>query len=128
PLYRLVKQDYIPTNVDESEFEVSVVAPEGASLASMNATMEKVEEEIRAVPGVVHMLTTVGARGLGRVNNAEVYIRLEDIERRTFSLGRLWRALLAGRPRAAFAGNYSQQAKMKQIRKRLAKFSDLRIG
>ena len=29
PLYQLVKQDYIPTNVDESEFEVSIYAPEG---------------------------------------------------------------------------------------------------
>ena len=33
PLYNMVKQDYIPTNVDESEFEVSVTAREGASLA-----------------------------------------------------------------------------------------------
>src|SRR5690606_22086271 len=30
PLYDLVQQDYIPTNVDESEFEVRVSAPEGA--------------------------------------------------------------------------------------------------
>ena len=35
-LYDLVKQDYIPTNVDESEFEVSVNAREGASLTSMD--------------------------------------------------------------------------------------------
>ena len=33
PLYHIVKQEYIPTNVDESEFEMSVSAPEGASLA-----------------------------------------------------------------------------------------------
>ena len=36
PLYKLVKQDYIPTNVDESEFEVELTAPEGASLRSMD--------------------------------------------------------------------------------------------
>src|SRR5262249_12536912 len=35
PLYFLVKQDYVPTNVDESEFEVAVTAPEGASIAAM---------------------------------------------------------------------------------------------
>lgn len=35
PLYRLVKQDYIPLNVDESEFEVRVEARQGASLAAM---------------------------------------------------------------------------------------------
>src|SRR5207244_3818551 len=45
-LYDLVKQDYIPTNVDESEFEVSITAPEGASLASMREVLERVENEI----------------------------------------------------------------------------------
>src|SRR5437867_2078151 len=35
PLYHFVRQEYIPTNVDESEFEISVSAPEGASLSSM---------------------------------------------------------------------------------------------
>src|SRR5215217_4997319 len=32
PLYRAVKQEFIPTNVDEAEFEVSVNGPEGTNL------------------------------------------------------------------------------------------------
>src|SRR6266850_2430101 len=36
PLYRAVKQEFIPTNVDEAEFEVSVNGPEGTNLAVMN--------------------------------------------------------------------------------------------
>src|SRR6266480_7325258 len=33
PLYRAVKQEFIPTNVDEAEFEINVNAPEGTNLA-----------------------------------------------------------------------------------------------
>jgi HAE1 family hydrophobic/amphiphilic exporter-1 len=38
PLYRAVKQEFIPTNVDEAEFEMSVNGPEGTNLAVMNET------------------------------------------------------------------------------------------
>src|SRR5262249_11131815 len=33
PLYRLVKQEYVPSDVDEAEFEMIIVGPEGMSLA-----------------------------------------------------------------------------------------------
>jgi HAE1 family hydrophobic/amphiphilic exporter-1 len=128
PLYRLVKQDYIPTNVDESEFEVDVTAQEGTSLAAIDSTMQAVEAELRQIDGVKMLLTTVGSRGVSRVNNADVYVRLEDIDNRTFSLGRLLRETLAGRPRAAFEGNYTQREKMQEIRQRLSKFEDLRVS
>lgn len=128
PLYKLVKQDYIPTNVDESEFEVSVMAPEGATIRTMDATMRAIEAEIRQVDGVTTLLTTVGTGGLPRVNAALMYVRLKDIEERLFSLGRLWRETLAGQPMAAFRGNFTQREKMQEIRRRLAKFDDLEIG
>mgnify|MGYP005848752057 FL=1 len=129
PLYRFVKKDYIPTNVDESEFEIRVTAPEGSTLRTMDVAMRDVEAEIASVDGVTRMLTTVGSSGLGRVNWASIYVRLEDIEKRSFSLGRLVRATLAGRPRAALEGNYSQSEKMQEIRKRLARFApDLRFS
>ncbi len=128
PLYLLTPQDYVPTNVDESEFEVSIQAPEGASLPAMDRTLRAVEAELRQVPGIVHLLTTVGSMGMGRVNSANVYVRLEDIGGRTFSLGRLLEATLAGRPGAAFEGNFSQRERMIEIRRRLARFTDLRVS
>ena len=128
PLYFLVPQDYVPTNVDESEFEVAVQAPEGASLASMDRTMQAVEAELTQVRGVVHLLTTIGSTGLGRVNQAGVYVRLADSETRTFSLSRLLTETLAGRPRAALAGNFSQREAMLEARRRLARFADLRVS
>ncbi len=34
PLYKMVRQEYIPSNVDEAEFDVNVTAPQGTSLAA----------------------------------------------------------------------------------------------
>ncbi|MCI0614516.1 efflux RND transporter permease subunit, partial [bacterium] len=36
PLYKIAKQDYIPSDVDEAEFDINVTAPEGASLGAMD--------------------------------------------------------------------------------------------
>ncbi|GIX03984.1 MAG: hypothetical protein KatS3mg113_0990 [Planctomycetaceae bacterium] len=126
--YDLVKQDYIPTNVDESEFEVSVTAREGTSLSSMNELMQEIERRLQQIPGIEHVLCTVGTRGLGGVNRGELYVRLVDIERRTWSWGRQWHALWQGDPLAAFRGNFSQREKMQQIRGLLSDLSDCRIA
>ena len=129
PLYRLIKQDYVPTNVDESEFEVSINAQEGATLSAMDATLSAVEAELRDVPGVQRILSTIGTRGTGGINNANVYVRLQDIDERVFSLWRLGRETLAGQPSAAWEGNFSQRDKMQEVRRRLAKFQRLaRVG
>lgn len=128
PLYRWVKQDYIPANVDESEFEVGVTAPEGATIKTMEATMRAVEEELRQVPGVRMLLTTVGSSGLAWVNTGRIFVRLEDIAKRRFSLGRLWRETLAGQPLAAFRGNFTQRQVMQEVRRRLSRFAELEIA
>jgi hydrophobic/amphiphilic exporter-1 (mainly G- bacteria), HAE1 family len=118
-LYDLVKQDYIPTNVDESEFEISVNAREGASLSSMVEVLARVENEVRQIPGVEMTLATIGTRGFGGVNRSDMYVRLQDIKTRSFSLPRLWRGILKGDPGEAFRGNFSQRHVMVEARKRL---------
>jgi hydrophobic/amphiphilic exporter-1 (mainly G- bacteria), HAE1 family len=126
PLYSWVKQEYIPSDVDEAEFEVNVTAPEGTSLAAMDEVMRVVETEIRAIPGVQFVLATAGGFGLGNVNGGNAYVRIAPHDERVFSLGRLWHGLLAGDPAAAWRGNYSQRDVMQAIRVRLRKFRDLR--
>jgi len=128
PLYKNVKQDYIPTNVDESEFEIGVMAPEGTTIASMDRSLRAIEAELQAISGIEHVLVTVGTRDLSRVNQADGYIRLTNLESRVFSLRRLWDALLAKDPGAAFRGNFSQRDKMMEVRKRLSHFRDCRIS
>ena len=127
-LYRLVKQDYIPTNVDESEFEVGVTVREGANLVSMDETLQIVEKKLQSIPGVEFTLTTIGARGVSGVNAGSLYVRLQDIKGRVFSLGRLWGATLAGNPMLVFEGNFSQQEKMLAIRKMLSVLPDIRVS
>src|SRR4029450_11192217 len=61
PLYSLVRQEFVPSGVDEGEFEVGVTAPEGLSLGAMNEALVAVEREIRGVRGV----TLVRERGGG---------------------------------------------------------------
>ncbi len=126
PLYELVQQDYIPTNVDESEFEVRVSAPEGATMTAMDGSMKAVEAEIRQISGIEYVLTSVGSNGTRGVNSARMYIRLTDSAERTFSLPRLVSETLRGNPAAAFEGNFSQQEKMAEVRKRFKQFPDLR--
>lgn len=128
PLYHLVNQDYLPTDVDESEFEIRVVAQEGASLVTMKDTMEKVERSLRKVPGIVHVLTTIGARGTGGLNNADIFVRMQEIDQRTFSIGRLLRETVALRPWAAWEGNFTQRDVMLQARAMLAKLGDIKVS
>lgn len=128
PLYRHLNQDYIPTNVDESEFEMRVSAREGASLTSMDQAMRVVEQELKKIDGIEFTLTTIGSRGVGGVNSGEIYVRLSDAATRSFSFGRLFAGLLAGNPSAAWQGNFTQQQKMGELRKRLGKLPDLRVS
>jgi HAE1 family hydrophobic/amphiphilic exporter-1 len=127
-LYDLVKQDYIPTNVDESEFEASITAPEGASLSSMDEILQRLETKIRALTGVEHVLTTVGTRGFGGVNRADMYVRLQDIETRVFSLHRWWEGLRKWDTDAASRGNFTQRQKMAEVRQLFKQYPDLRAS
>jgi HAE1 family hydrophobic/amphiphilic exporter-1 len=127
-LYRSVRQEYVPSNVDEGEFNVGVTAPEGTSLAAMNEALLAVEREIRETPGVTTMLATAGGGFLGSVNNGSIYVRIAPFEERTLSFTKAWNCLLAGRPLDAFRGNYSQRDVMTEIRKRLRKYTHLRLS
>jgi len=128
PLYRAVKQEFIPTNVDEAEFEVSVNGPEGTNLAVMNETMQAIEKDITSTPGVRLVLANAGGSFLGGVNQGNVYVRIAPHEERTFSLGRLWTETKNGNPLNAFRGNYSQQDVMLEVRRRLQKYAPMRTG
>jgi hydrophobic/amphiphilic exporter-1 (mainly G- bacteria), HAE1 family len=127
PLYRIVGQEYIPTNVDEGEFEMSIFAPEGTSLAAMQQVLEHVYVDLKSMPGVRHVVAIAGTGYLQAVNIARVYVRLDDIESRVFSISRLFGKTLEGKPLETFQGIYSQRDVMQAIRDRLQAYPDLRI-
>ncbi|MCA9085422.1 MAG: efflux RND transporter permease subunit [Planctomycetaceae bacterium] len=128
PLYQIVRQDYIPLNVDESEFEVRLEVKQGASLASMREAIDVIEERLQTIDGIDTIMTSLGARGFGDVNRAELFIRLKDSSERTFSLSRLWQGLLNGDPQAAWRGNFSQREKMAEVRSKLGGIPGLRAS
>ena len=129
PLYGLVGQDYVPSNVDEAEFQMQVFAPEGTSLPAMAGAIEVVEREVRTVPGVQSVLANVGDMGgamLGQVNRANLFIRIAPHDERVFSITRLVKGLVRLRPLEAFQNNYSQQDVMRAMRERMRRrFPDL---
>jgi HAE1 family hydrophobic/amphiphilic exporter-1 len=125
PLYRYVRQEYIPSNVDEGEFDVSVIAPEGTSFTAMSDVAREIEGVLRSVPGIQLVLASIGGGGaFGSVNGARYYVRLVPHDQRTFS----WRRLLQRDPRKAFEGNYRQRDVIQEVRRRLRKYSDLRVA
>ncbi|MGH9941624.1 MAG: efflux RND transporter permease subunit, partial [Pyrinomonadaceae bacterium] len=119
PLYRQVRQEYIPTDVDEAEFDVGVTAPEGTSLATMDEGIRAVEQELLTTPGVRLVLASAGGGFLGGVNQGSAYVRIAPHEERTFNLSKLWGAIRRGRPLEAFRGNYTQRDVMQEVRRRL---------
>ncbi len=128
PLYGRIKQEYAPTNIDEAEFEITITGPEGASLAAMDVAMLQVEDVIRATPGVVTVLSTTGGGFISQVSRGEAYVRIPPHEERVLSFSRFFRELLRGTPRKAFEGNFSQGDVMRDVRRRLAAFTDLRCA
>lgn len=122
PLYKMVRQEYVPTDVDEGEFEVGVTGAEASSVASMNDAMRAIEAEVQATPGVELVLSTTGGGFINSANRGEMYVRLKPFDERRFSLSRLVRETFHLRPMAAFEGNRHQREVMKDLRQRLKKF------
>ena len=128
PLYRVVKQEYIPTDVDEAEFDVNVNAPEGTNIDAMNDTMLAIEKDLLATPGVRLILSSSGGSFLGAVNQASVYVRIAPHDERVFSLTKLWDAIKSGHPLAAFRGNYTQRDVMQEVRSRMQRYTPFRFN
>src|SRR3989449_5328940 len=126
PIYRQVKQEYIPSDVDESEFEVLVFGPEHMSLAAMDEAMQALAKEARETKGVALTLASGGGNFLSKVNQGYMYVRTVSHEERTLTPARVWNGFIHGRPLEAFRGNYKQREVMMALRQRFRKFTDMR--
>jgi hydrophobe/amphiphile efflux-1 (HAE1) family protein len=126
--YQKLRQEYIPTDVDEAEFTVNLNAPEGTSLAAMNEALQAVEKDLRDMPEVRLMLASVGG-GTGfsaAVNSGEIYIRIPPHEERTVNINKFWQGLKRGEPLAVFRGNYTAREVQMKVRQKLRKYTHLR--
>ncbi len=78
PLFKYVGKNFLPVD-DQSQFEVSVRAPEGYSLSATSQLLERIAADVRKIPGVTDTLTTIGGGQQQIVNNGSIYVRLSDI-------------------------------------------------
>jgi HAE1 family hydrophobic/amphiphilic exporter-1 len=81
PMFRIVNINFTPQD-DQSEFDVSLRAPEGTSLEATEVTANRVASAIRQVPEVVYTMITVAGDSAGTLNTASIYVRLKPIGER----------------------------------------------
>jgi HAE1 family hydrophobic/amphiphilic exporter-1 len=84
PLFIVIGKDFIPQD-DESEFEVTLRAPEGTSLAAMSLLVERIAADLRTLPGVAHTLTTAGSGDPPVASRGYIYVKLRPLAERTAS-------------------------------------------
>src|SRR5207253_2486883 len=127
PTYRLIRQDYLPTNVDDGQFEVRMTAPEGLSLAAVDDAMIMIENTVRSVRGVKLVAGTSAGDYNGSLSNGRLYVQLVPHEERVFSWPRLLNGIVHLNPLDAFQHNFSQRDVMTDVRRKLAGFPDLKF-
>ena len=81
PLFMFVGKNFLPVD-DQSQFEISVRAPEGSSLSATSQIFERIASEIRKMPGVTDTLATVGVGQQQVVNAGTINVKLADIHDR----------------------------------------------
>lgn len=81
PLFMKVDKTFLPQD-DESQFEVQVRAPEGASLATTEKIGSSIAARIRQIPGVDRTLLTIGDDQQRTKNLAVIYVGLKDVHER----------------------------------------------
>ena len=91
---------------DQSEFEIVIETPEGSSLEKTDRILRGIEDEVRKLPGVAHAFTTIGAGETASVTNAAIYLAMVPLNERKIS----------------------QQDSMKEARKLLKKYPELRVS
>jgi len=106
-IFPYVKKEFIVDD-DMSEFEVVIETPPGASLEHSDEILGRVEAELRQLPGVETLFTTVGVQGntVTNVTDASIYIGLVHLSKR----------------------RETQQQIMQMARLALRQFPDLRVS
>ncbi|MBI4550669.1 MAG: efflux RND transporter permease subunit, partial [Candidatus Latescibacteria bacterium] len=80
---RFVGFDFFPPD-DQDEFQITIKAPEGFSLAQTNHVVQQIETDIRTLPGVTRLLTSIGEGQGAGVNDALIYVGLTPLRHRNW--------------------------------------------
>jgi HAE1 family hydrophobic/amphiphilic exporter-1 len=81
PLFKIANKNFLPTD-DQSEFEVGLRAPEGASLDATELVTNRIAAQVRQLPEVDYTLVTTADDPAQTQNSATLYVRLKPLEKR----------------------------------------------
>ncbi|MGE0359479.1 MAG: efflux RND transporter permease subunit [Vicinamibacterales bacterium] len=81
PLFRVVNVNFTPVD-DQSQFEVTMRAPEGSSLQATEILANRLATAIRRRSEVDYTMVTVAGDNAGTLNVATVFVRLKPIDER----------------------------------------------
>jgi HAE1 family hydrophobic/amphiphilic exporter-1 len=77
---RLIGRSFIPTE-DMGDFQLVIDTPEGTSLAGTEKVVLALTPELKALPGVAHVMPTI----FERVNHSHILITLQPLSERSFT-------------------------------------------
>ena len=102
-----VKKEFIIAD-DMSEFEVVLETPAGSSLERSDEILRRVEAELKKLPGVETLFSTIGVQGqnVTNVTDASIYVGLTHLSKR----------------------KETQQQIMQMAREAMRRFPDLRVS
>ena len=81
PLFQIVNVNFTPVD-DTSQFDVTLRAPEGSSLAATEILSNRLATAIRDLPEVAYTLVTVAGDSAGTLNSATVFVKLKPLGER----------------------------------------------
>ncbi len=77
--FRALKREFVPPE-DRGQFQITLEAPEGATIQYLDAYQRRIEAIAQAIPEVDNVFSVVGGRG--RANSGFVWVRLRDWSQR----------------------------------------------
>jgi len=81
PLFIFGGKDFLPKN-DESQFEVTIRAPEGTTVEQTELTASRIAREVRGLPEVAYTIVLVGNDQRETANQGTVFVKLVDVRSR----------------------------------------------
>jgi hydrophobic/amphiphilic exporter-1 (mainly G- bacteria), HAE1 family len=81
PLFVFGGKDFLPKN-DESQFEVSLRAPEGTTVEQTELITTRVSREVKRLPGVAYTIVLVADDERRTANVGRVFVKLVPVEER----------------------------------------------
>ncbi|MBU2574194.1 MAG: efflux RND transporter permease subunit [Elusimicrobia bacterium] len=93
PLFMFLGKDFLPSD-DTSQYQITITAPEGASLSMMKQIFAQAEAETKQLPYVKNVLSSIGTgtgghSGSAAANEGYLLVELADIKDRSLPIEKL---------------------------------------